>query len=212
MAEQVRDIGAVVPLALHDQRLRPDHFLGRTQLDGRAEYLFVHRVREPLVVHYGDAVARAVDHVDELVPVVRFRQPVGEGDLGLESGAIQHVEHALDVAAADEDVEVLGRPRDAGVVLKGVGAADHIRHAAAIQHVERRAIQLRLLGRGQQRSCGVEHSGACCTFQAVLTTGSASGDAGGCCACVTSSMSGSSTIRYGGRSGFSRASRGIATL
>ena len=29
VTEQVGDVGAVVALALHDQRLRPDHLLGR---------------------------------------------------------------------------------------------------------------------------------------------------------------------------------------
>ena len=35
-----------------------------------------HGVREPLVVHFGDAVAGAEDHVDELVAVMRLGQPV----------------------------------------------------------------------------------------------------------------------------------------
>ena len=82
---------------------------GRTELDRHAEHFLVDRVREPLVVDFGDGVAGAEDDVDELVAVMRLGQPVGEGDLGLEAGALQHVENALQVARADEDVEVLRR-------------------------------------------------------------------------------------------------------
>ena len=42
-ADHVRDVGAVEPLALHDEGLLPDHLLGRDEPDRHAE----HDVVEP---------------------------------------------------------------------------------------------------------------------------------------------------------------------
>ena len=80
--QQVGDVAAVEALALHDERLRPDHLLGRAEPDRHPEHLVLDRVLEPAVVHPRDAVARAEDHVDEVLAVAGLAQPVGEGALG----------------------------------------------------------------------------------------------------------------------------------
>jgi hypothetical protein len=53
----MQHVGAVKPLALHQKRLRPEHFLDRHQAHWIAERFIRLRVREPLVVHFGDSVA-----------------------------------------------------------------------------------------------------------------------------------------------------------
>ena len=84
-ADQVQDVGAVEALALHQERLRPDHFLDRHQPHRKAERLVPHRIRKPLVVHFGHAVAAGENQVDEelaLAAAVRLAEPVRKRELG----------------------------------------------------------------------------------------------------------------------------------
>ena len=54
---EVHDVGAVEALALLHERLRPDHFLRRTQFHRHAEHVAVSRIREPVGVDAGDRIA-----------------------------------------------------------------------------------------------------------------------------------------------------------
>src|SRR5215470_6113130 len=107
MAEQVCDIGAVVSLAFHDERLGPDHLFCRHQLDGDAQDSLVHGMRKPLVVDFCQPIAGVIDHIDELLAVMGLGEPVMERDLRSESAASQYLEHATQIARSGENVEVL---------------------------------------------------------------------------------------------------------
>ncbi len=63
----------------------------------------------------------------------------------------EHVERSLQVARADEDVEIFGGADDAGVIGHGVSAPDQVRDAGLIQqpqrsHVEIPRLQVRSFG------------------------------------------------------------------
>ena len=144
--QEVGHVAAVEALALLDERLRPDHLLGRAEPRRDAEHLLVHRVLEPEVVHPGDPVARAEDHVDEVVSAVALAQPVGEGPLDRAAHPLQLLQGAVEVPGMDEDVEILGVPDDSGVAGERVGAADQERHPRLLQLGHRPAIELEGLG------------------------------------------------------------------
>src|SRR5687768_13960636 len=146
-AQDVRDVTAVEPLALHDERLGPDHLLGRDQTYGMVEHGGLDAVAEPVVVDRGHPVARAEDHVDEVVAAARLAEPVGERQLRLAAGGGEDVEHPLDVARMHEDVEVLRVPRDARVALERVGAAHEKRHLGGVEGGHGPSVKVTGLGR-----------------------------------------------------------------
>ena len=187
------------------------------ELHRHAEHFFVDRVREPLVVDFGDAVAGAEDHVDELVAVMRLGQPVAERDLGLEARrASARRACAARRAAARRCRSPSSSAKCPRSTWNAIAAADHVRHAAAVQHLERRAIQLRFLGRGHERRSCVSVTGSpfSCRNHAVFTTGRLERHrwAAVCRAAQRLRRRGRFTIRYGGRSGLMRVSSGMATL
>src|SRR6266545_998693 len=128
-AEQVVHVGAVVALALEDEGLRPDHLLHRREQDLDAHDLRPARVAEPEVVHHGDAVSGGEDEVDVPLAPVRLADPARVRHLGPEPGALEDSERLLDIALAQEDVEVLRVPEDAGVLEQRVRPRHEERHA-----------------------------------------------------------------------------------
>jgi hypothetical protein len=148
----VRDVRAVEPLALLDERFRPDHLLGRAEVHALVEDVIGHGVVEPVLVDTREAIARAEDDVDEEFAVVGFAEPVRERLLGDVAGRPERGQGRLEVFLADEDVEVLGVALDAGVAREGVGAADQHREARLAEHAQGMAVELARL-RVQERSC-----------------------------------------------------------
>jgi hypothetical protein len=120
----VRDIGAVEALALLDEGLRPDHFFNWAEAHGNVEDGVSGSVAEPFVVDHGDAVARAVDDVDEVLAAVGLAQPVGEWDFCGVSRFSKRLECSCEVAWSDEDVQVLGVTLDTCVAPERVRPAN----------------------------------------------------------------------------------------
>src|ERR1051326_3974213 len=140
-ANHVRDVRAVEALALHDQSLRPDHLLGRNQLDVHVEHFLSHRELEPSVVDTRDAVARAENQIDEVLAFVGLAEPVRKRQLRVVSRALKRRLRARKIVAADEDVEVFRMALDAGVTRERVRAADEMRDAGLRQNRERVSIE-----------------------------------------------------------------------
>src|SRR5262245_15840 len=201
-AQDVRHVGAVEALALHDERLRPDHLLDRNEPDGAAEDLLRYAVLEPLVVDDGDAVARAEDDVDEVVAAARFAQPVREGQLGLAASGAERLEHAFHVARVDADVEIPRVARDSGIALEGVRSADEKLDASVVEQAHRAEIEV--AGRAREL---VVH-GMVAPIPAPAWTGG--GTEGGPPLLVRSTCT--SMTRNGGSLGNRRRSSGSATL
>jgi hypothetical protein len=143
--EQMHHVAAVVALALHDVRLRPDHLLGRSKPDGHAEDLAFDRMLEPFVVDRGLTVATREDEIDECIAFVDLSEPVWKLELGVISRAIHHFFEARVVASADEHVEVFRLAGDAGVTEVRVSAADEERQALGMEELERGAIEIGLI-------------------------------------------------------------------
>jgi hypothetical protein len=127
----VGDVGPVEAIPLHHERLGPDALLGRGHHDANAQHLLLGRVLEPLLVHHRDAVPRAEDDVDEAGRRADLRQPMGEDQVGLVPGLGRCAQESLDVAGADEDVEILGRAVDACLMHERERAPDQERNAGA---------------------------------------------------------------------------------
>src|SRR5262252_6434601 len=122
-ADEMGDVGSVVAFALHDEGFRPDHLLGWTQPDGHSEHPGGAAVGEPIVVHLGQAIARAVDDVDVIPFHVCLAEPVRKGQIRVEARRGQAFEEGERVAPADEDVQVLRASDVARVVAQRVSAS-----------------------------------------------------------------------------------------
>src|SRR5207248_682406 len=72
----------------------------------------------------------------------RLAEPVRERQLRLAARRRQRLEHAVDVARMDEDVEVLRVARDARVALERVGAADKELDAGLVQQAHGAQVEL----------------------------------------------------------------------
>jgi len=57
--ENMRNIRAIEPFALHDVRFHPDHFLRRTKFHGQPWQLVIMRPLEPRVIDFAQAIAGA---------------------------------------------------------------------------------------------------------------------------------------------------------
>src|SRR5215510_4970923 len=122
-ADQVGYVGSVVAFALHDEGLGPDHLLGWTQPDGHPEHPGGAAMGEPIVVHLGQAIARAIDDIDVVPFQVSLAEPVREGQIRVKARRGQAFEKGKRVPASDEDVQVLRAPDATRVVPKRVPAS-----------------------------------------------------------------------------------------
>src|SRR5688572_8152860 len=87
--EQVSDVGPVISLALHDERLGPNRFFSRTESHGVTEHNLRDGMLEPKLIDAGHTVARAENDVDEAVPLANLAQPMRESELGFVSAGRQ---------------------------------------------------------------------------------------------------------------------------
>src|SRR6476469_419915 len=74
--DDMRDVGSVEALALHDQTFRPQHLFWRDEQNVEIEHAFADRFLEPYVVDFGLSVSGAEDQIDEVVVVPRLPDPV----------------------------------------------------------------------------------------------------------------------------------------
>src|SRR6266545_3423611 len=84
--QEVRDIGAIEALALHDEYLLPEDLFYGAQSGWQAEDKILRGMREPFVVHGAKPVSRVEDDVDVVVPTKRFGDPAGISQLGAVPG------------------------------------------------------------------------------------------------------------------------------
>src|SRR6266536_2922599 len=146
-ADEVRHVVAVEALPLAHERLRPDHLLGRREQHGAPHDLCRPRVLEPGIVHRAEAVAGREDEVDEPLASVALPDPDRVQELGPEPRALEGPECRLEVAPAQEDVEVLRVPEDPRVLEERVGARDDVRDRSRVERPERVRPRVELAGR-----------------------------------------------------------------
>jgi hypothetical protein len=137
----VGDVDAVKTLAPLDQGFGPQHLLDRRELDGPVEDARGGGVLEPFFVDAGQAVAGAVDDVDEVLAAVRLAEPVREGHVGRVARIGRRTKGGLEVVGADKDVEVLGVTLYAGVAGERIGAADQDVRARTLERIQGAAVE-----------------------------------------------------------------------
>src|SRR6266542_589901 len=123
-SNQVGDVSPVIALTLHDERFGPDHLLGRAQPDRHAQHGGRPTICKPLVVDLGEAVPRAIDHIDVVGPDTCLAEPVGERKVRLETGLRQPVQECHGIPPAHEDIQVLRAAHASRVMTERVAAAD----------------------------------------------------------------------------------------
>ncbi|MBV9898717.1 MAG: hypothetical protein JO020_31570 [Chloroflexi bacterium] len=148
------DVGAIEPLALLDQRFRPQHLFDRTQLDGLLEDMLFGCMGEPLLVNGRQAIAGAVDDIHEVVAAMGFAEPMRERDFGGVARALENLQGALEVTRAHEDVQVLGVAFNACVALERIGTADEHVQARTLEDIQRVAIKRTFLNGEHCRQSG----------------------------------------------------------
>ena len=127
---------------LHDERLRPDDLLGRTEPDRDAQQFRSPRIAEPIVVDLGDAIPRFVDDVHEPFDDPGLGQPVRVTDLGPVSGSLQGREGLIAVPLASEDVHILGVSFNVGERPRV--AAHQVGNTRLVEYLERPDVEMRV--------------------------------------------------------------------
>src|SRR5439155_2422625 len=115
-ADEMHDVGAIESLALHHKRLLPEKLLDGRDLHRHAEDFRLQRVREPIVVDLAHAVAGAEYEVHVIAGLVCLREPVREGDLRAISAITEPIERAVEISAAQEQIEILRIAHDASIL------------------------------------------------------------------------------------------------
>src|ERR1051326_7786535 len=88
----MRDIGPVVTLALHHERLGPDRFLDRTEIDASTEHFGLFSMTKPFIVDPRRTVAGAENQVGEIFAAIRLAEPVGKRELGMAADGGERVQ------------------------------------------------------------------------------------------------------------------------
>src|SRR5258708_15320521 len=135
-AQEVMDVRAVEPLALLDERLLPDHLLGRHHQRTPAQHLAGEGAAAPVLVDGADAASGGEDEIDEVRAGEGLGEPERVGELGAVAGGRERLEGARDAVLAHEEVEVLGVAPDAGMRLQRVGAPDHGLEALLLENAQ----------------------------------------------------------------------------
>ncbi len=134
---EVDDVRHVVAVPLVDEETVPDQLLGgRDPYRLRGEHART-AVLVPPLVDERDAVPHAVDEVDEPVAGERLRQPVQLLEAHDEPCLVQRARGSDDERGLDEEIEVFRLPVDAGVLIDGIGAGNHVRHSRVVQRLQR---------------------------------------------------------------------------
>src|SRR5687767_7010480 len=145
-AHEVQHIGAVEPLALHDEALRTDQFFRRAQQDIVAEHRGRDAVPEGLGIHGRQPRAAVEDDIDLAGRRERLAQPVRELLLGVDPLSAEDAREPRPRVLLHHEVEILGAPIDAGVAAERVGAAHEEWNARADQGREHLPVKLDRIG------------------------------------------------------------------
>jgi hypothetical protein len=120
-------------LTLRDWRL-PMVRLGCDRCDSR-------RVLEPLIGHGDDAMPGGKDHVEEILALEDLAEPALVLDLDDVTETLEVIEDTRVVARLAQDVEVLGRARDAGIGAERIGAGQQERRTELCEFVQRLGVE-----------------------------------------------------------------------
>jgi len=95
--KDVRNIGAVEPLAFHNVRLHPNHFLWRTKLHRQAKELVTTRPLEPCVIHFAQSVSGAKNQINMIATAPGLGEPMRKSLFRLVARALKYVEGQIDM-------------------------------------------------------------------------------------------------------------------
>ena len=90
--QQVRHVCAIIAFAFHDVGLHPNHFLRRANLRRYIQHFLSRRAGKPGIVDFAQAVAAAVNDVDQIFALKDFRQPMRVRFLGAVAVSPKHLQ------------------------------------------------------------------------------------------------------------------------
>src|SRR5262245_61100038 len=103
--DQMGDVRAVESLPLHNKRLHPDHFFGRTQADFQTENLCWPCPFEPEIVHTAEAIAGPENDVDRFAIAKNFAQPVRMNLLHMTARTSKNLQSGAEILRPDEQIK-----------------------------------------------------------------------------------------------------------
>ena len=149
--DDMSDVGAVEALAKVDEQLRRNKLLGTKHPCRNTEHDGVGTAFDPRLVDGDDSVAHAGDQVDVIAVAVGLCKPYRIADPDLEAAVFQVPQCLGHRGCRKKEVQVLGVPPNAGVVLQGKGAGHHIRYIGPVHLLEHFTEQLSMLRREVRR-------------------------------------------------------------
>src|SRR4051812_30336928 len=138
----MRDITAIVPLPLHDKRLRPNRLLHRAEHDVMAKHFPLYRMRKPAVIDPSHPIARSKNHIDAIIAAKRLAQPMWKLQLGAVTGRFERHQCRSTIPRLYKNIEILCmsfQPRMASV---RISPADQKRHTRLFQIADRALIKI----------------------------------------------------------------------
>ncbi len=125
-------VGAIEAFAEVHKQFGGDQLLGRQYASGHAEHFGGRAAINPRLVDGDDGVAHAGNEIDEVAVAMRLGQPDWVAYLGFETLFIQVLKCPRHCIGGQKEIEVLGVPPDAGMLLQRERARHHVRHVGAI--------------------------------------------------------------------------------
>src|SRR5215470_15144834 len=116
------DVGAVKSFSLHNKRLAPNYFLGRTKPYGQTEHCTGRRMSKPHGIDLTETVAGAKNNIDEFVSVIDFAEPVRKTELRRKASLVQKRKTPFQVLTVNKQVHIFEVPVHMGVELERIAA------------------------------------------------------------------------------------------
>src|SRR5262245_60938942 len=147
---QMHDVRAVVAMPQLNECFGPDELGRRDHAHWHAEYFDAGRVIEPSIAHRHGAMPGGEDQIEEVLAAENLGDPTLVLDLDRIAEALEVLEDGRAVARLANDVEILGRARDAGIDAERIGAAQQERQPEFRQFAQ--GVGIERLGQRRRRS------------------------------------------------------------
>src|SRR5437588_3410872 len=122
--DHVRDIGAVESFAFLNKRFHPDDLFRTHYFHWKREQFIIAPARKPGIIDQAQAIPSCIDQVDNILPEINLRQPMGKGFVDSTSIFLENHEGTIEIGRSNKEIDILGVSGETGVNTHRISAAE----------------------------------------------------------------------------------------
>ncbi len=113
--KNMRNVGAIEPLSLHDVCFHPEHFFGRTNFDTQAKQFLIVRPLKPGIIDLAKAISGTKNQIHTIPATCGFGEPVWKCFFRGVSDASECIEGCIDIVRSKVQIDIFCMARNACV-------------------------------------------------------------------------------------------------